>query len=1063
MRAIVGPFHPHLEEALVRELLSAKSAAPLSPLLVIVPSDSLRRRLKILLSGERGLSFLNLYILTFYQLLLRLAEGYGGSTSGELWDDLLFEEALRQFIKARLPGTEAFSDLEDKARGCAALWQTLRDLRDGMVEPERALEALKEGYFADGEKEKLADLFVLFGAFLPKLKDLGIRDLTDLSIAARERIPAAPFLRPFRHIFYYGFYDLTQAQLDLFRAIAQAFPTTVFFPLVRGDPAWAFAERFYERYLQGLAAEERDLGQRPTGPQLDLFAVSDPLPELRVASCSGPRDELMTVAKEILRLVADEGIRFHEIGVVARSLEPYAPWIKVFSEHKIPITTSAEVPLLQYPLAKALLLLISLPARDYPRAQLVDLLSSPFFNASAFLPAEATPRPDLWDLLTRRLGITRGLEQWRRLERYLARGASLAQIDEEEEPSAISVSSEEIRIFWDLLSELYRDFSALPKEASWSFYADRWKLLIEKYLRIPREESRSEVEETILATLERLSLLDGVGKRISLQGFLETFQRWLERASLPLRGDANLKGVAVLDGMAARGIPFRVLFVVGLNEGMFPRTIREDAFLRDRSRRVLETVLGYKVGEKLSGFDEEKLLLSLLVSAAQERLYCLYQRSDESGRALAPSWYLTELRRTLKPASEVTIPRGILEKNRAELFGRGDLLLPGELAIRLSLEGEDPTPLVDRFSSSPALYRRALRALTLLDSAAEKLAPCDGIVGELPEFWHRLLTRGISPTALELYGLCPFRFFARSVLGLKKVERPEELEGPSPSELGALVHAILKSFYQKLIDLGVFKSQDSSFIDPRSLLEELARGVFAEFEEGKPVGYPAAWESLKEELTDLLAEAVTQDLAELSRSGYVPVAVEFEARKRLGDDWPQPASDLTIRGRIDRIDHLPKEGRYRVVDYKLKWAARSPEERNLRRSALRGQKLQAPFYLLLARDLAGGEKPPQARLHAEFYYLCPRSAEGPLARDSVPEEIWLGETGRELKKTVSFLLNGIYRGRFFVRPGRHCRRCEVSEVCRKNHPPTRWRVENDRAARLHRELGTKNPGQEPWR
>ena len=69
-----------------------------------------------------------------------------------------------------------------------------------------------------------------------------------------------------------------------------------------------------------------------------------------------------------------------------------------------------------------------------------------------------------------------------------------------------------------------------------------------------------------------------------------------------------------------------------MNEGVFPRTIREDAFLRERDREVLERDLGYKVSQKLSAFDEEKLLFTLLAGAAGERLDCFYQRADEAGQ-----------------------------------------------------------------------------------------------------------------------------------------------------------------------------------------------------------------------------------------------------------------------------------------------------------------------------------------------------------------------------------------------------------------------------------------------
>ena len=123
----------------------------------------------------------------------------------------------------------------------------------------------------------------------------------------------------------------------------------------------------------------------------------------------------------------------------------------------------------------------------------------------------------------------------------------------------------------------------------------------------------------------------------------------------------------MLNATAARGQSFRALFILGLNEGVFPRTIREDAFLRDRDRETLERDLGFKVNPKLAGFDEEKLVFTLLVNAAKERLYCLFQRSDESGRVLAPSWYLTELRRALEGHAE-PVERSLL--SRAALWIR---------------------------------------------------------------------------------------------------------------------------------------------------------------------------------------------------------------------------------------------------------------------------------------------------------------------------------------------------------------------------------------------------------
>src|SRR3972149_343697 len=123
--------------------------------------------------------------------------------------------------------------------------------------------------------------------------------------------------------------------------------------------------------------------------------------------------------------------------------------------------------------------------------------------------------------------------------------------------------------------------------------------------------------------------------RFSQEEFVQAVQRRIEATRVPI-GTELVPGVRVLDAMAARGLAFRVLFVLGLNESVFPRVIREDAFLRDRERRVLETSLGYKIPEKLGGYDEERLLFSLLVGAARESLSLCAQRSHEAGGAPPP-------------------------------------------------------------------------------------------------------------------------------------------------------------------------------------------------------------------------------------------------------------------------------------------------------------------------------------------------------------------------------------------------------------------------------------------
>jgi ATP-dependent helicase/nuclease subunit B len=1079
METILGPFHPHLENAVVDEILRYKKSDLLSPLLILVPSDALRRRLKVLLAKERGLNLLNLHILTFHQLSLRLLKERHGAQAQPVHDNSLLEEILRQTIRMGLPGTAPFAGLEEKAGGCAALWQTLRDLKDGMVNPATALEATASDLFGEEGKKGVERIFALFQTFLSCCKKWTLQDYADLDLMALEQIASSAYLKQFSRIFYYGFYDLTQVQLDLFQAVAHQYPTTLFFPLLHErpqHPAWTFAERFYERYVHGLAdgrsqahnlAPSSDPDQTPS--LLPLFVEGDERRKFKLGdfpvtifSCFSVREEIDTVAKEILRLVSEEEVSFDQIGVVGRTLEPYLPWIKeIFSHHSIPVTTSVEEPLVQHPLPRAVLLLVNLPLRGYLRSHVIDLLDSPFFNNRSLAREGITPRPDLWDLLTRRLGITKGTEEWHRLQRHLLQDVVLMEsADDNDEPKKLAVPAIQVQALWHLFTELQGDLEALPKEATWSRYVKMWGNLQKKWLSDDSEPAtqRAAVEK-VNEVLQRLSGLDVVSGKVLLSHFLQTYQHWLERSSIPFT-NGNVKGVAVLDAMTARGISFRALFIIGLNEGLFPRTIREDAFLRDRERELLETVLGYKVATKLGGFDEERLLFTLLVGAAKEKLYCLHQRNDETGRPVAPSWYLDELCRAVgqEKIKNIFVPRGVTEKEALEPFDQIELLPPRELAIRLILTSKDPAPLVDLCLPSPSVYRRGNEVIKQLEAITDRLAEHDGVVGPVPNYWKRIVEQGLSPTSLEAYARCPFQFFARTLLGLERLKRPEETTGPSPADVGRqIVHPILKSFYQELMDRKFFLSGEKS-TDTAAILKAVTQRVFLDFEQNNPIGYPLDWEIRREEIATLLEQVVAQDLKGLFESGYRPVAFECEATDRLPESWPSPLNGLTIRGRMDRIDYHPQENRYRVIDYKLKFArSRQAPDKDLPRSAVRGQRLQPPFYLLLGRKYASHQACRRAEVSIDvaFYFLAPHWPEGPFVVESLPGDAWEGHSGRSLKETVGFLAEAIRQGLFFIQPDDYCRYCEVSEACRRNHRPTMWRVERDPKSRAHLSLRDK--------
>ena len=94
----------------------------------------------------------------------------------------------------------------------------------------------------------------------------------------------------------------------------------------------------------------------------------------------------------------------------------------------------------------------------------------------------------------------------------------------------------------------------------------------------------------------------------------------------------------------ARGRTFRVVFVPGPAERVVPQRPREDPLLLDDERRALDRGL---VDQEQRG-GAERLLLTIAIGAASERVYLSYPRLDVAEtRARVPSFYALDVMRAI--------------------------------------------------------------------------------------------------------------------------------------------------------------------------------------------------------------------------------------------------------------------------------------------------------------------------------------------------------------------------------------------------------------------------------
>ncbi|NJL15976.1 MAG: hypothetical protein HC938_01050 [Nitrospira sp.] len=456
--------------------------------------------------------------------------------------------------------------------------------------------------------------------------------------------------------------------------------------------------------------------------------------------------------------------------------------------------------------------------------------------------------------------------------------------------------------------------------------------------------------------------LEPLSEELTWAEFVELLTHAFERTSHPLHNGRS-QGVMVFDVMAARGMPFKALFILGMNEKIFPRYIREDAFLRDRHRRVLDATLGFKIDEKLTAYAEETLLFHLLCHAAHQRLYLSYQRADGSGRMLAASSYLEDARHRFRCDEQPidVVPRRLTDRvvQRPTIK---QFLPPAELTQWLAMNGQDPSDLVQALGRDVESLRHATAALDRIEEEGHTLNPFDGMAGPVESHWGRLIERGAAPTPLERYARCPFQYFASDVLRLEP-SRVALSQQPDAALVGTLCHAALRRCYEQLVQAGWPTEHVADHAKHQTIRMSVEQAA-AELESQHRTGHYLLWELAKEQVVILVGSAIEADEAEQVEHPYLPIAFEVDGEGVIPDILD--GESFKIRGRIDRLDRNRDSGALRVVDYKFKaGSSMKPEDRNLTQSAVRGYRLQPPFYSCLT---VPGHCTAS---HVQFLFLAP--------------------------------------------------------------------------------------------
>jgi CRISPR/Cas system-associated exonuclease Cas4 (RecB family) len=800
--------------------------------------------------------------------------------------------------------------------------------------------------------------------------------------------------------------------------------------------------------------------------------------QVLIFSAPGESRESVEIARRVLAL-AREGLAFDHMAVLLRSPEQYRGYLEeAFARARVPVHF-ARGAVRPDPAGRAFCVLLRCAAEGLSAQRFAEYLSlSQIPDAGPEgMPPEAMPRNDRWvtpdqelillrpaDSLDGEIAVAQpdapvagklntgpviagqlraprrwerflveaavigGRERWRRRIDGLANDLRLKLIelaDEDEARAAVVAQTlEDLNAFARYALPLIDSLDDLPESALWGEWLDQLSALATRALRQP---------ERVLSSLSELAPMASVGP-VTLDEVLLVLSDLLLEVAVP-PPTQRYGRVFIGPVEAARGLSFEAVFVPGIAEKLFPHRIIEEPILLDAARKQLNAGLATN-DNRLA---RERLALALAAGAAERRLYLSYPRLDlGEGRPRVPSFYALEAVR----AAEGRLPDFAELARAAETVtsARVGWPAPSDPSSAIDDAEHDLAILEQLFSLPEAAAGSARYLLTTNPYLARALrtryqrwnlrwTPADGLVSSSQAAGaimakHGLAARSYSPTALQHYAGCPYKFFLQAVHRLAPREMPEAIDELDPLQRGSLIHDIQLELFERLRTRRLLPIRPKDLNQVREVLDAVIQEVADRYYDDLAPAIDRIWEdnvaAIRADLREWLRRA-SED-----QSGYAPwrfelsFGLEHRDERRNADPASVPDAlrldcGIQLRGSIDLVERHTS-GLVRVTDHKT-----GKSQAKTGQVVAGGSSLQPVLYALAAEKLFGADN----KVECGRLYFC--TSTGGFAEYVVP----LDQAARTAAATVAETIGNALGQPFLPAAPRkgECEWCDYRAVC----------------------------------
>ena len=619
--------------------------------------------------------------------------------------------------------------------------------------------------------------------------------------------------------------------------------------------------------------------------------------------------ELEFAAEKIISLVRDKGYRFRDFTVAARNIDTYKNIAsEIFGKYDVPVYVSDKTPLINETPAFALLCAINIIIKNWNYDSVFAFLKTGYHNIS-------DEETDILENYILKTGIRGSSWKSEKKWHYLPSGFNeedVEKIDEIRRKVAEPLLILEKRF---KEAENVRDcIKAVLEFMTAEGFADKIYACEQKFEgteSVDISARYKQIYDAVITSFDEIDSVTPENEKISAEDFYAMLSAAFETHTvgiIPTSADS----VTVTDIQRCKAHNAKILFVVGVNEGVFPEIFAGEGIIKDEERKKLEECgLSMAPDTTMRMLDEEFMVYMTLLLPS-EKLYLVYPLADNVGESLTPSSLIRKVKSLLPLTAETdtvvnegdTLDRVVTEKTA------------------LGVLANEKSKIRDGANESPAFYAlkswfenhsdeqyEMVKKSADYRNTAKRLSDAN-----LAEAYSNVVYTSVS--RLEAFRKCPFMYFSKYMLDAK----PREDTALKSVDTGTLMHSVVEELsYKVKEEFGSWKDVSDEWLEKMS--EELADEKIAELNENTDIVEPRQFWAVQRVKNGIKA-SVQMIAAQLKAGEFVPMGYEIsfdDNSKYKCIEISAGGKKVRLRGKIDRSDiYTDESGRkfIRVIDYK---------------------------------------------------------------------------------------------------------------------------------------------------